>query len=498
MMQVQVIKKKSIAPVEEERVIKRTCAYARVSTSSDEQEMSFEAQQAHYQDVISNNPDLEFAGIYADEGVTGTSTAHREGFKQMMQDAREHKFDQIFTKSISRFGRNTLDSISSLRELKDLGIGVRFEKEGIWTLDNSGETLIVIMSSLAQAESQSISENVKMGIRYRFQEGKPFINCSRFLGYDKDDGKLVVNPDEAMIVRRIFSDFLNGHSADMIAAALSREGVPTVTGGKTWYPSAIRYIISNEKYKGDLRLQKTVVPNFLTHKCKKNTGEADQYYVENSHDPIIPREVFDMAQAEAARRAAARLTEDGGRSGGVKYGSRSALQGRCRCACGNMMKRRRGSRNRWFCPACGRSLRESEIQEAVLESFRKLGVEEGNLEELLANANECIASTAKSEKAEDVRKRAEALFRRFHIMSALDWIRNEGKESLMAGGSCYTVSQFIDATRPAPLIRWSDETVLRFIESVEVGDGVTVHYRAGVTVISPIIRRVYRPAISAM
>ena len=282
-MAVQVIKRQEMAP-KVPTVGTRTVCYIRVSSLSDEQTGSYSAQSIHFETMIKSDPELVYAGTYGDEGVTGTSLEHREGFKQMMRDAEDHKFDQIFTKSISRFGRNVLDSLVSLRRLKELGINVRFFKEGISTMDGSGELLLLILSSLSQAESQSISENVKMGIRYRFQEGHHFVNCSRFLGYDKVDGQLVINPTEASTVRHIFALFLNGYGVDMIASTLTREAVPTATGGTTWYAANIRYILSNEKYVGDLRLQKTVVPNFLTHRSKKNTGEADQYYVENSHE----------------------------------------------------------------------------------------------------------------------------------------------------------------------------------------------------------------------
>ena len=351
-MAVQVIKRQEMAP-KVPTVGTRTVCYIRVSSLSDEQMGSYSSQSIHFETMIKTDPELVYAGTYGDEGVTGTSLEHREGFKQMMRDAEDHKFDQIYTKSISRFGRNVLDSLVSLRRLKELGISVRFFKEGISTMDSSGELLLLVLSSLSQAESQSISENVKMGIRYRFQEGKHFVNCSRFLGYDKVNGNLVINPSEAHTVRRIFSLFLNGHSVDMIASRLTKEAVPTATGGTNWYPTNIRYLISNEKYAGDLRLQKTVVPNFLTHKAKKNTGEADQYYVENDHDPIVPREVYDLAQIEAARRAATRLNSDGGRTGGVKYGSKRALAGRCHCSCGAVLHQKRGKYSKWFCPECG-------------------------------------------------------------------------------------------------------------------------------------------------
>ena len=488
-MPVQVIKRQAIAPKAVERTIQRTCCYVRVSTNHEEQEDSFEAQRTHYETLIHADPSMSYAGTYADEGVSGTGTEHREGFKQMLADAENHMFDQILTKSISRFGRNTVDTLQAVRRLKDLGIGVRFEKEGVWTLDGTGELLLVILSSLAQQESQSISENVKMGIRYRFQEGKHFVNCSRFLGYDKVDGQLVINPVEATTVRRIYALFLNGHSVDMIASQLTKEQVPTGAGKTTWYPTTVRYILSNEKYAGDLRLQKTVVPNFLTHRSKRNTGEADQYYVENSHDPIIPKDVFDMAQAEAARRSASRFSEDG-KITGIKYGSRRALSGRCTCSCGAVLQRKRSNTGRWVCPSCGFSISEVRLQAAVMDSFRKLQLEKENLQLLLAQAEQVLAETEptaptviQKKGEEDMEKRAKALFQRFQIMAALDYIENQGKSSLGEGSTCYTMEQFIDVTRPEKLTEWNDDTILKFIEGVELVDGeVAVRFKAGVTV----------------
>ena len=529
-MAVQVIKRQEMAP-KVPTVGTRTVCYVRVSSLSDEQAGSYASQSIHFETMIKTDPELVYAGTYGDEGVTGTSLEHREGFKQMMRDAEDHKFDQIYTKSISRFGRNVLDSLVSLRRLKELGISVRFFKEGISTMDSSGELLLLVLSSLSQAESQSISENVKMGIRYRFQEGRHFINCSRFLGYDKVDGQLVINPTEAATVRRIFSLFLNGHSVDMIARTLTEEAVPTGAGKTKWYPTTVRYLLSNEKYVGDLRLQKTVVPNFLTHRSKKNTGEADQFYVENSHDPIIPRDVFDMAQVEAARRAASRLDAAGKRTGGIRYGSKKALSGRCKCGCGAVLLRKRSNPGRWVCPQCGYSISESQLQSAVMDSFRKLQLEKDNLRILLAateeqlsdsytdgkghqegcgghlqagwmghlqtgwkgtggTAESCESSGKEIEiikgKENDMteEERAEALFRRFQILATLDWLENQGKSSLGEGSTCYTMEQFIDVTRPGRLDAWNDDLILKFVEGMELTDDgeVAVRFKAGVTV----------------
>ena len=279
-MAVQVIRRHEIAP-QVPSIGMRTCCYVRVSSLSDEQSGSYSSQTTHFETMIKSDPELVYAGTYGDEGITGTSLEHREGFKAMMRDAEDHKFDQIFTKSISRFGRNVLDSLVSLRRLKELGINVRFFKEGLSTMDGTGELLLLILSSLSQAESQSISENVKMGIRYRFQEGKHFVNCSRFLGYDKVNGQLVINPEQAATVRRIYSLFLNGHSVDMIAAQLTREQVPTGAGKTTWYPTTVRYILSKLRTTDFARCTKA--PHFPQFSRKTR-----RRMVPNVSDPFAP------------------------------------------------------------------------------------------------------------------------------------------------------------------------------------------------------------------
>ena len=280
-------------------------AYCRVSTDQLEQLSSYEAQVAYYTTFISNNPDYELAGICADEGISGTNTKKREQFYKMIEDCKAGKIDIIITKSISRFARNTLDTLNYVRQLKDLGIGVIFEKENINTLDSKGEVLLTILSSLAQDESRSISENSTWGIRRRFEQGKLFINVTKFLGYDKDEeGDLVINEKQAKIVKRIYTEYLYGKGPNRIARELEEEGVPNWNGKSKWYESSIRNMLSNEKYKGDALLQKTYTVNFLTKKRVKNNGEIPQYYVEESHPPIIDKEMWEAVQLEMERRKA--------------------------------------------------------------------------------------------------------------------------------------------------------------------------------------------------
>ena len=282
---------------------KRVAAYCRVSTDQEEQLSSYEAQVNYYTNYIENHPDYECAGIYADEGISGTSTKKREQFNRMIEDCKAGKIDMIITKSISRFARNTLDCLNFVRLLKDLGIGVMFEKENIFTLDSKGEVLLSILSSLAQDESRSISENSTWGIRRRFEQGRLFINTTKFLGYDKDkNGNLVINEKQAKIVRRIYKEFLDGKGANRIARDLEKDRVPNWHGKAKWYENSIRGILTNEKYKGDALLQKTYTVDFLNKKREENTGQVPRYYVEDSHPAIIDQEMWEAVQLEMERR----------------------------------------------------------------------------------------------------------------------------------------------------------------------------------------------------
>ena len=245
--------------VEDETPKTRVAAYCRVSTETDEQATSYEAQIEHYTDYIKQNPSWEFAGIYADDGISGTNTKKRDEFNRLIDDCMAGKIDLVVTKSISRFARNTLDCLNYIRQLKDKNIAVFFEKEGINTLDAKGEVLLTIMASLAQQESQSLSQNVRIGLQYRYQQGKVQVCANRFLGYDKDEeGKLVINPEEAEVVRRIFREYLQGKSYFEIGRGLSADGIRTAAGSDFWLASTLRKILRNEKYIGDALLQKTV------------------------------------------------------------------------------------------------------------------------------------------------------------------------------------------------------------------------------------------------
>ena len=282
---------------------RKVAGYARVSTDSAEQFTSYEAQVEYYTNYIKSNPRWEFVGVYTDEGISGLNTKHRDGFNQMIADALDGKIELIVTKSVSRFARNTVDSLTTIRKLKDKGVEVYFEKESIWTFDSKGELLLTIMSSLAQEESRSISENVTWSVRKRFADGRVSVAYSSFLGYEKgQDGNLVINPEEAKVVVMIYQMFMGGKSPVSIANQLTKLGIPTPGGKTEWRTSTVKSILTNEKYKGDALLQKSFTVDFLSKKTKTNTGEIPQYYIEGNHEAIISPEEFDLVQAELERR----------------------------------------------------------------------------------------------------------------------------------------------------------------------------------------------------
>ena len=291
---------------------RRVAGYARVSTDSDEQFTSYEAQIDYYTKFICSHPEWEFVKVYTDEGISGTNTKRREGFKKMIDDAIAGKIDLIVTKSVSRFARNTVDSLVTIRKLKEHGVECFFEKEGIYTFDGKGELLITIMSSLAQEESRSISENVTWGQRKSFADGKVHLPYKRFLGYKKgDDGRPAVVEEEAAVVRLIYRMFLDGKTQSFICKYLEERNIPSPSGKSSWSKTTITSILTNEKYKGDALLQKTFTVDFLQKKMKANEGEVPQYYVEKSHPPIIEPDEWDHVQAEFARRKALGNTYSG-------------------------------------------------------------------------------------------------------------------------------------------------------------------------------------------
>ena len=440
----------------------RVAAYCRVSTDLEEQESSYAAQCAHYHDLIVNHPGWALAGIFADEGISGTSLARRDGFNRMIEEAEAGRIDLILTKSISRFARNTLDCLTVVRRLKAKGVGVTFEKEGIDTLDGQGEVLLTILASIAQQESASISQNIRLGIQYRFQRGLPMVNCNRFLGYDKDArGRLVVNEDQAEVVRRVYRDFLDGYSLDMIAGFLRREGVPSGSGCTTWRPSAVRYLLTNEKYAGDLLLQKTFVSDFLTHKNEKNRGQLPSYRVRDAHPPVIPREVFERAADELWLRS------NCGKKGGMRFGSRRALVGRTLCPCGGGMKRLRRIETVFTCPACGREVLEGALKRQVLDAVAALPAQAEEIHQLRRELAPALAS-------EDPAVRAPARRKDWYLGNLLP---QDGP--VRHRPDCADVDDFRARTRRSAEF-WNDGTINRLLDHVVAG--VETVFKGGVSV----------------
>lgn len=311
----------------------RVAAYCRVSTPSEAQLMSLEAQKEHYEEYITSNDDWEYAGIYYDEGISGTSKNKRHALQQMIKDCEDGKIDLILTKSLSRFARNVTDSLELTRKLTSLGVSILFEKEDINTGAMESELLLSIMSSVAESESVSNSENCKMGARYRFENGT-FKLSSPPYGYDSVEGELVINEEEARWVRYMFSETLKGTSTHKIAESLNEKGVSGKRGSK-WYASTVRGILRNEKYIGDCLFQKTYTD--FTFKRKTNYGDYDQFYIPDHHDPIVSKEVFEAADKMLKQHA----KEKNVKTGDPKYQNRYPFTGKIICGeCGSGFKRR--------------------------------------------------------------------------------------------------------------------------------------------------------------
>ena len=320
----------------------RVAAYCRVSTDDEEQLTSYEAQKTYYTDKIMTNKDWTMAGIFADEGITGTSTRKRTDFLRMIRLCRKGKIDVILAKSISRFARNTVDCLNYIRALKELGIAVIFEKENINTLEMDSEILITMMGAFAQAESESISANVKWGKRQAMREGKVSFQYTRLYGYKKgEDGQPEIIPEQAEVVRRVFDAYLAGASVRAIKEQLERDNILSSKGKSEWPVATLQGMLRNEKYCGDALLQKTFIADCISGRAVRNTGQLPMYLVRNNHDAIIDRDKFDRVQVELARRAGTRKSAPKAETGSLAcYSSRYALTERLVCGeCGTLYRR---------------------------------------------------------------------------------------------------------------------------------------------------------------
>ena len=382
----------------------RVAAYCRVSTEEEEQQSSYEAQCTYYTDKIMTNPEWTMAGIFADEGITGTSTKKRDDFNRMIRKCRQKKIDLILTKSMSRFARNTLDSLKYIRALKELGIGIIFEKENINTLEMDTELIITFMSAFAQSESESISANVRWGKRQAMKEGKTSVNFKKLYGYFLDsEGNPQVDSDKAEVIRSIFNRYLQGASLRMIRQELEAEGIPNPAGREKWGIDQIRNILSNEKYCGDVLMQKTFIQDCISKKVVKNTGQLPMYLIQNNHPAIVSREVYQAVQAEKARRSAtASPSTKTSSTGRTCYASKFALSERLVCGeCGTLYRRctwKRNGKTRivWRCVSrldygtkyCHQSptMDEEPLQRAILAAISSVMAPKEKINGLITDA----------------------------------------------------------------------------------------------------------------
>lgn len=401
--QVIVIPAKVETPQEQEKKRHlRVAAYCRVSTDSEEQLSSYENQLAYYTEKIMNEPGWTMAGVFADEGITGTSTGRRKEFLRMIRQCRQGKIDMILAKSVSRFARNTVDTLNFTRELRGLGIPVIFEEQNINSIYPESEFLITLHGAFAQAESESTSSRVSWGKRQAMRSGHVTINYKNLLGYEKgSDGKPAIVPEQAETVRFIYDRYLAGDSIREIKSTLEAQGVPTVSGKEVWMGSHIRSILTNEKYCGDVLLQKTFIQDCISKKVIPNTGQLPKYLIQNHHEGIVSREIFDAVQLEMARRSAkAGATRKSTPTGRGKYSGKHVLSNLLFCGeCGTAYRRcvwtQRGvKRPVWRCVSrldygkkfCTHSptLDEEPLQQAILAAVNAVMLDRDTLARQLA------------------------------------------------------------------------------------------------------------------
>lgn len=510
----------------------RVAAYCRVSTDDEEQLTSYEAQKNYYTDKIMTNKEWTMAGIFADEGITGTSARKRPEFLRMIRQCKQGKIDIVLTKSISRFARNTVDCLNYVRALKELGIAVIFEKENMNTLEIDSEILITMLGAFAQSESESISANVRWGIRQAMKEGKATIQYKYLYGYRKgDDSKPEIIPDQAEVVRKIYDMFLSGTPVRGIQEYLNTSAVPNINGESKWARSAIDSILTNEKYCGDVLLQKTYIDDCINKKVKKNTGQLPMYLVQNHHEGIISRETFDAAQAELARRSAGKSpSKKNAPTGRSRYSSKYALSDRLYCGeCGTRYQRctwrnRDGSKRIvWRCVSrvdygskyCHDSptLDEEPLHRAILAAINSAVKDKDNivynlkaamekelapvagqqlslseidnqLEQLNAEFSKVLAEASESgdQSAYSGRFR-EIMQKQATLKVQRDEIQRMLAESGKAAAHIEQCRQVAETT-PATITEWDEALIRQVVESVtvETGGGIVVALKSGASI----------------
>ena len=449
----------------------RVAAYCRVSTKEEEQASSYEAQCEYYTDKIMSNKEWTMAGIFADEGITGTSTKKRTEFLRMIRQCKQKKIDLILTKSIQRFARNTLDCINYTRILRQLGIGVLFEKENINSLPPDSEFMITMYGAMAQSESESISGNIRRGRQMHANVGTLKVPCYRLYGYEKDaDGKFRVIPEQAEIVRELYKRYESGASLRNLKDWLEENQIKTVLGTDDWSISVIKGILTNEKYCGDVLLQKTFCTDVISKKIVKNVGQMAQYYMPDHHEAIVSREQYNAVKTEMARRGALRTPSKQAVTGRSCYTSKYALSDRLFCGeCGTLYRRK--TRNvkgniyhEWRCISrldygkkyCHESptLRESRLQNAILTAINAAMSDKSVLLDRIKNAVslELLPVQGQTMSLADMERRLAQLDERFQqlLVEAID---AEDKEACNA--------QFAEILAEQTALKKQKETILQ-------------------------------------
>lgn len=426
-------KARKIEPVEKKVILelqpkKRVCAYARVSTNSNQQHGSFYFQVEYYKEFIGKKDDWVYAGIYADDAKSGTQIKKRDEFSRMLKDCESGKIDMIITKSVTRFARNTVDSIRAIRKLKALGVAVYFEKENISTMSEKSEQMLTILSSLAQGESENIATNIKWGIKNRFQDGTFKVSTPAY-GYTNDEnGELVINKEEAKTVRKIFKDYLSGKGAYVIAKSLNEKNVPTIRAAKEWSDTVVKEILQNPIYRGDLLLQKTYTTEVLPFQRKTNNGEAPQYFIQNNHKPIITEKEAKMVNEIFEYRRDKLDSKEIG-----KFQNRYEFTSRIICSeCGSTFRRQKihigkpYENVQWCCKLhikekskCSmKAVREDIIKKAFITMWNKLlSNHKDILEPLLESLKNLRTDKEQEEEIKELNNKIMELTEQSHILS---------------------------------------------------------------------------------
>lgn len=526
-------KPESIKTQETQRQL-RVAAYCRVSTDDEEQLTSYEAQQNYYTDKIMTNKEWTMAGIFADEGITGTSARKRPEFLKMVHLCKQKKIDIVLTKSISRFARNTVDCLNYIRALKALGIAVIFEKENINTLETDSEILITMLGAFAQAESESISQNVRWGKRQAMREGKASIQFKKMYAFERgEDGNLQIIPDQAEEVQNMYRQFLAGASLRMIKEDLKSRNITNAKGDTDWTITAIRGILSNEKYCGDVLLQKTYISDCISKKVIKNTGQLPMYLVQNHHAGIVDRKTYDAAQAELARRNAGKSpSKKTAPTGLTSYTSKYALSERLVCGeCGTLYRRCVWSKHGkkrivWRCVSrldygtkyCHSSptLDEEPLQQAILAAINSAMSRKSDLIREIRGAMELELAPIPGENMSlaDIERRLEELSQQTKILVAqatkvgADAVAPQLKEILSESTALKETKSRLEEQRKnntaaalrienaesameqgaAEIFEWNEAIIRQLVDTVKVisADEISVRLRSGAEICQPI------------